>query len=147
MANDKSANSPQKPQVYKEEELEQMIELITNGVWRTTNLSNALHVDRKTIDVWKEFKEVKDAHRKAINKYSRKRTDTENVLKELGMEVDVSADSLIQINNYQQLTDEQLDKLIAAKGAEVGISPVIAGETTTDAGSATEVREATPETN
>ena len=90
----KPAKPANKPLVYKEEELAQMIELIGNGVWRTTNLANALHIDRETVDKWKEFKEVKDAHRQAVNKYSRRRNDNENILKELGMEVDAKVQEM-----------------------------------------------------
>lgn len=92
----KVTNHTKPPQVYKEEDLTLMLELIMNGWWSDTNLANALHVTRQTIARWKERKEAQDAHRKAINKFSKQKRDTEQILKELGMDIEIQPTNQIQ---------------------------------------------------
>lgn len=82
----KSEQSESIPGVYKADELEAMIEMIDAGLWGTKNLSTALHVSQETIIQWKKRPEVQDAHRRAIKKFIRRRTDVEKILSE--MEVD-----------------------------------------------------------
>lgn len=94
--NDEVPKVPELPRVNKEQELDLMIELIMNGVYKDTNLATALHVERHTIADWKKRPEVQDAHRKAILKYSKKRTDTEQILKELEMDIEVQPTNQIQ---------------------------------------------------
>jgi hypothetical protein len=142
MSDKNSANSTDLPQVYKEEELKLMIELIENGLWRTTNLSTALHVDRKTIDEWKQRPEVQGAHRKAILKFVRRRTDTENILKELDVEIQ-SDPQLTQINNYLGLSDDQLKQLITSKSRQLGVVVDVAGTGETEEREPVEVPETT----
>lgn len=132
--------------IIKEEEFNLMLELIENGLWRNVNLSRALHVVEETIIKWKKHPKVQEAHRRAILKYARKRTDVDKILKELDMEVEPDINSLVQ-NNYFQLDDEQLNKLIRSKINQVGVSPALRGETAPDAGEPAGVRESAPETN
>lgn len=80
------SNPSEIPQVYKKTELEVMLELIENGVYSTKNLATALHVDESTVTAWKKRPEVKEAHTKAILKYSGKRTDIDGILKELDLQ-------------------------------------------------------------
>ena len=74
------------PQVYKETQLETMIQLIQRGIYSTTNLSTALHIDMSTIVEWKKRLEVKQAHTRSILKHAGNRTDVDGILKELGLE-------------------------------------------------------------
>lgn len=115
-----SNQSAVEPKIYKEEEFNLMIELIENGLWRNVNLTKALHVAESTIIEWKKRPEAQNAHRKAILKFIKRRTDAEKILKELDMEVDPDIGALIQ-NNFINLTDEQLRQLIAAKTRQLGI--------------------------
>lgn len=114
-------NPDSQPEVYKQAELEAMLQLIDAGVWRSTNLSKALHVDMGTIAIWKDRPEVQEAHKKAIIKFARRRTDVEKILNELDFETPAEPQSLTQINNYMSLSDEQLDALIKSKASEIGI--------------------------
>jgi len=91
------------PTVYKKEELTLMIELIEAGLWGSSNLANALHIDRSTVERWKETPEVQEAHRRAIMKFLRKRQDVEKILGELKVETPAETPkTLIQVN-YQPI--------------------------------------------
>lgn len=132
MENDvKSANSAELPQVYKENELKMMVELVENGLWSNVNLAKALGVNRDTITEWKKRPEVKKAYRKAILKYTSRRTDVDKILKELEIEIEPD-DISIQNNLLINLTDEQLDSYIASKIRQVGAGRVIDGEGETE---------------
>jgi hypothetical protein len=88
---------------YKKEELALMLELIEAGLWRTGNLSKALHVDEKTIVEWKKRPEVQETHRKTILKWVKKRKDSEIALRELEVDTPQEAPkTLVQIN-YQPI--------------------------------------------
>lgn len=115
------------PQVYKQVEFNEMIELISSGLWGTTNLSKALHVDITTIVEWKKRPEVQEAHRQAIKKFLRRRTDVEKILSEMDVETPQEP-SLTQINNYMSLTDEQLDTIIRSKAGKAGVIAATTGE-------------------
>lgn len=91
MSDRNSDNSDTQPQVYKQEELDLMFELIAAGVWRTTNLSKTLNVDMDTITAWKKRPEVIDARRKALLKFVKRRTDVEKILSELDFETPAEA--------------------------------------------------------
>lgn len=97
------------PKIYKEEEFNMMLELIENGLWRNVNLSKALHVAEETIIEWKKRQEAQQAHRRAILRYLKKRTDAEKILKEL--EMDIVPDTL-------QITSEQLIIIKETHGSE-----------------------------
>jgi hypothetical protein len=116
------------PDVYKQVELSSMIELIGAGVWRSTNLAKALHIDLSTIAEWKKRPEVQDAHRRAILKFAKRRTDVEKILSELDFETPTEPQGLTQINNYVGLTDDQLDAVIAAKVGQIGAVEIAPGE-------------------
>lgn len=114
----KGAGKPVKPEklprVYKEEELANMIELIESGIWRTTNLSNALGINMETVDKWKLRPEVIQARRKSVKKWADKRVDADKVLKELGMEIDSAEVPLLNVT-INQWSDEQLTKFIESE--------------------------------
>lgn len=145
MSEETTTKSTELPQVYKEVDLALMIELILNGLWSTTNLATALHITRDTVIEWKKRPEVQEAHRKAILKFIKKRTDTENVLKELDVEIKTDP-TLIQINNYQQMTDGQLRELIAAKTRQLGVVVDATGVGETEEAEPLELPETAPET-
>lgn len=136
---DKSDNTL--PDIVKKDEFELMLELITQGLWKGVNLAAALHVNQDTITAWKKRPEAKDAHRRAILKFVRRRTDVEKILKELEIETEPDGPSLIQ-NNFYQLTDGQLDTFIQSKIRELGVGTVVDGEAEADSGESTEVRKA-----
>lgn len=115
-----SEQSESLPGIYKTNELEAMIEMIDAGIWGTKNLSTALHVSQETIIQWKKRTEVQEAHRKAIRKFAKRRTDVEKILSELDVETPQEPTGLTQINNYMNLTDDQLDAVIAAKVGQIG---------------------------
>jgi hypothetical protein len=128
MENDSKSEEAEKlPRVIKELELKMMIEMVEAGLWTGTNLAKALHVDKDTIGEWKKRPEVIAAHKKAILKFCRKRTDTDKILKELGIEIEPD-DLSIQNNLLINLTDEQLTNFISAKIRQIGASQVIDGE-------------------
>lgn len=94
------------PEILKEEEFILMCEFIELGLWRTTNLSKACNVDRKTVDIWKTHSKAQIAYRKAVKNILKKRGvkgDVEKMMKEVSMEVD---------------GDELTVKLIEVKGLE-----------------------------
>lgn len=98
-----SEQSESSPGIYKTNELEAMIEMIDAGIWGTKNLSTALHVSQETIIQWKKRPEVQEAHRKAIRKFAKRRTDVEKILSELDVETPQEAPkTLVQIN-YQPI--------------------------------------------
>ncbi len=117
---EKSVNSvTDLPEVYKEEDFKLMLELVQSGIWKNVNLSRALHIDEDTIAKWKKRKEATTAHRQAILKFVKRRTDVEKILKELEMDLETDLPSLVQ-NNYYQLDDNQLDQLIESKLRQIG---------------------------
>lgn len=128
MAKAKSANSDKQPQVYKQNELDLMIELVSAGMWKSTNLSKTLNVDMNTIAEWKKRVEVQKAYRETVLKFIRKRQDPEKVLQEL--DIDSEQDSPLIQNNYYNLSDERLDEVIAAKARKIGITEPAPGERT-----------------
>lgn len=135
------------PEIKKVDEYLMMLKLIDKGLWKTVNLARALGIDDETVGVWKKTEPVKKLYAATVLKFVARRKDEEKILNELEVESKVDPSALNQFNIYTQLSDEQLDKLIASKGAEVGIPQDIAGETTQDAAGTLEVRETTPETN
>lgn len=114
MSKENPANPTKTPRVYKEEDLALMIELIDGGLWSTTNLSNALHINRETIDIWKERKEVQEAHRKSILKWVKRRKDAEIALREMGVDTPQEAPkTLIQVNYQPIFGGKSVDALPA----------------------------------
>lgn len=100
---EKLSNLSEQPQVYKQEDLAIMIELVIAGVWSNKNLVTALHISEPTIIEWKKRPEVQDAHRKAILKFVKRRTDVEKILNELEFETPKEdPNTLVQIN-YQPI--------------------------------------------
>lgn len=82
----KSEKSGGKPQVYKQTELDTMIQLIERGIYSTTNLASVLGVDMDTVTKWKRRPEVVAARTRSILKFAGRRTDVDGVLKELGVD-------------------------------------------------------------
>lgn len=76
------------PQVYKEEELKMMIELVEAGLWKNSNLARILNVVDETIADWKKRPEVLTVYRKVVLQTARKRMDVEKRLRELAVESD-----------------------------------------------------------
>jgi L-rhamnose isomerase len=131
---EKSVNSVQAPiEIYKQEDFDLMLEMIKSGIWKNVNLSRALHIDEDTIAKWKKHQDAIDAHRQAILKFIKRRTDVEKILKELEMEVETDIPSLVQ-NNYYQLNDEQLDQLIEQKLKQIRAGVTLSGEGKKDKG-------------
>ena len=123
MSEEKLPNVPTLPQIYKEQEYALMLEFIVKcGYWSDTNLATACHVERHTIADWKKRPEAIEAHRKAIMKFSQRRTDTEKILKELDMEISPDQPGLTQNNLLINLSDEQLTTFITSKVGQVGVS-------------------------
>lgn len=88
MGKSKSVNSDKDPQVYKQNELELMIELVKAGMWKSTNLSKTLSLDMNTVAEWKKRKDVQEAYRETVLKYIKKRKDPEKILSELDIDSD-----------------------------------------------------------
>lgn len=88
------SNQAEEGQVYKEQDLAQMIELVKAGIWRDTNLSKVLNVTRETVARWKKRPEVIEAYQATVMKFARKRIDVEAVLKELAIESDATKSEL-----------------------------------------------------
>lgn len=124
MSETKSDNSGKLPGVYKQEDLSLMIELILSGLWRTVNLSKALHLDENTITAWKKRPEVQDAHRRAILKFLHKRQDAEKILGELDMETPAEQPkTLVQINYTPIFGGKSVDALSADNSDPQDIQP------------------------
>src|SRR5690606_16300172 len=121
MAKAKSVKSGKDPQVYKQNELDLMIELIKAGDWKSTNLSKILNLDMNTVADWKKREDVQEAYRLTVLKFVKRRQDPEKVLSELGFDSDPDA-PLIQNNYYTNLSDSQLDELIKAKAGKTGFT-------------------------
>ena len=110
----KSEGSDSLSRVTLKREYKLMLELIDKGIWRTTNLANALHVSMDSVTAWKKTPEAEDAHRKAVLKFADRRVDVENILKELGMEIDSAEVPLLNVT-INQWSDEQLTKFIESE--------------------------------
>jgi len=116
MTKTKNPNPP--PQVYKKTELETMIELIERGIYSTTNLSTALHINMSTIVAWKKRPEVKAAHTRSILKYAGRRTDVDGILKEMGIETLQRE----EVTNLRVIIEDYGDKNSAPAQTEGGDS-------------------------
>jgi len=136
----KAEGSDTLSQVTLKREYALMLELIGKGIYRTTNLAKALHVSLDSITAWKKTPEAEDAHRKAILKFADKRVDVENILKELGMEIDTTEVPLINVT-INQWSDEQLAKFIESEATRRVASRSVVGDETQGAIEPVEVLE------
>lgn len=101
-----------------------------------------VRIDEDTLTNWKhEDKEFSDACQLKISEFVRrtaKRAKPEFQLERmLKKDFGNEAQPEVQINNYHSMTDEQLDRLIAAKAKQDRIAKLTSGEGETDSGEPT----------
>ena len=92
MTKKQSDKSEKLPQVLKLTEYYLMLEFISLGLWRSTNLAKACNVNIDSISDWKKRPEAQAAYREAVKSVMKKRKaigDPEKLMKELQLEVDV----------------------------------------------------------
>lgn len=142
----KSEKSDKLSQVYKKQEFTSMLELISKGIWKNVNLANALHVSVDTITDWKRSPEAEKAHREAILKFAGRRTDVENILKELGMEIDSTEVPLLNVT-INSWSDDQLKQYIESETARRITGGSLAGIETQGEVQPAEILESTPQTD
>lgn len=130
------------PQIYKQAEFDMMLQLISKGIWKNVNLANALHVNVNTITDWKKQPEAEKAHREAILKFAGRRTDVENILKELGMEIDSTEVPLLNVT-INSWSDEQLKQYIESETARRITGRSVTGNETQGAIESAEILEGT----
>jgi hypothetical protein len=111
----KTGKPAKRPEIYKEEDFDLMLKLIDRGIWKNCNLARALHLDEETVAKWKKHPQVIKAHTNSVLKFAGRRTDVENILKELDLEIETQPQTVIDnrsitVINYAGTTKQLPDK-------------------------------------